>query len=85
MHIEILIQIYRGFLALILTVIAIEEPTRNTVSMQQLAEVDLFGSAIWGVAIVCLVLALSWGGSTYREYKCRLLPMIRCTGVNKNS
>lgn len=57
----------RGFIGLILTVISIEEPTRNTVSMEQLAQVDLSGSAIWCVAIVCLVLALSWGGSTYRE------------------
>jgi hypothetical protein len=62
-------EIIRGFIALILTIISIEEPTRNTMSMQRLADIDLAGSAIWSIAIVCLVLALSWGGSTYREYK----------------
>jgi hypothetical protein len=36
--------------------------------MEQLAQVDISGSLIWCVAIVCLVLALSWGGSTYRTY-----------------
>ncbi|KAG2188333.1 hypothetical protein INT44_001086 [Umbelopsis vinacea] len=70
-----------GLLALILTLVAIEEPTRNTMSMQQLAEVDLSGSAIWAVSIVCLVLALSWGGSTYPWSAPSVIALLCIAGV----
>ncbi|KAJ2962066.1 hypothetical protein NQZ79_g2748 [Umbelopsis isabellina] len=54
-----------GFIGLILTLVSIEEPVRNTVSINELSNLDLVGSAIWCISIVCIVLALSWGGSTY--------------------
>ncbi|CAO3683194.1 unnamed protein product [Umbelopsis vinacea] len=70
-----------GFIGLVLTVIAIEEPTRNTVSMEQLAQVDISGSLIWCVAIVCLVLALSWGGSTYPWSSPSVIALLCVAGV----
>ncbi|KAH8556632.1 major facilitator superfamily domain-containing protein [Umbelopsis sp. PMI_123] len=70
-----------GFIALILTIISIEEPTRNTMSMQRLADIDLAGSAIWSIAIVCLVLALSWGGSTYPWSAPSVITLLCIAGV----
>ncbi|KAI8384247.1 ATP-NAD kinase-like domain-containing protein [Radiomyces spectabilis] len=51
--------------ALVLVFISIERPTTSTHWRQHVARIDFVGIVLWSVGVVCMVLGLSWGGTTY--------------------
>ncbi|KAI9808661.1 MAG: hypothetical protein M1825_003812 [Sarcosagium campestre] len=57
-----------GAIALLTVSIFFKNPKRkvsNLTTMQKIAEIDLLGALFLICSIVCLLLALQWGGSTY--------------------
>ncbi|KAL7938470.1 MFS general substrate transporter [Trichoderma chlorosporum] len=59
-----------GGLAMVIVVLILHvnrnsEDTLNMTVMQRILEIDILGTAIFIPAIVCLILALQWGGSQY--------------------
>ncbi|KAF7730697.1 hypothetical protein EC973_001646 [Apophysomyces ossiformis] len=52
-------------LALLLVFTSIEGPSTPLVISDKLTSVDVVGIMLWSAGVVCLVLALSWGGTTY--------------------
>ncbi|KAI8093678.1 major facilitator superfamily domain-containing protein [Halteromyces radiatus] len=51
--------------ALIMVYAFVEAPRNKVHFSQELKRIDFQGIILWGVAVVCLVLGLSWGGTTY--------------------
>lgn len=57
-----------GGVAMIVTVICLEIPKQDTAKIpwaNKLRQLDLLGSACLVPSVICLVLALQWGGQTY--------------------
>ncbi|KAI5464625.1 major facilitator superfamily domain-containing protein [Mariannaea sp. PMI_226] len=49
------------------------EETKNMTVLQRIRELDLAGAAIFIPAIICLLLALQWGGATYAWSSSRII------------
>ncbi|CAO0802767.1 unnamed protein product [Mucor circinelloides] len=54
-----------GFCVIALGLIFIAIEGHCSIYSEQISHVDFFGIVLWCVGVVCLVLALSWGGTTY--------------------
>ncbi|KAI8065107.1 major facilitator superfamily-domain-containing protein [Gongronella butleri] len=52
-------------LALIMVFVFIESPKEGVKVKQELLHIDFLGIVLWLGGVVCLVLGLSWGGTTY--------------------
>jgi hypothetical protein len=60
--------------ALILVAILHTPPSKNTDTIrQQIIKLDPYGSAVFLPGIVCLLLALQWGGTTYNWGNARII------------
>jgi hypothetical protein len=69
-------------IALILVFFAIEGPgSNNILSTELLGTVDFFGIFVWTSGVVCLVLALSWGGTTYPWKSATIIALLCVAGV----
>lgn len=67
-------------IALFLTLKA--PPPKHTVTFKkQLAQLDIIGTSIFILCIVCLLLALQWGGSTYPWSDGRVIALLVLFGV----
>lgn len=55
-------------IALVMVYTFIEAPRQKVDFTQQVKQIDFLGIVLWATTVVCLVLGLSWGGTTYRKY-----------------
>lgn len=68
--------------ALVLIFFAIEGPgSKIDMSRGLLGNVDFFGILLWTCGAVCLVLALSWGGTTYQWNSAVIIALLCVAGV----
>lgn len=51
--------------ALVMVYTFIEAPRQKVDFKQQVKQIDFLGIVLWATTVVCLVLGLSWGGTTY--------------------
>lgn len=51
------------------------DPSNQSSQRQKLRELDLLGFAIFSPAVLCLLLALQWGGSTYNWSNGRIIAL----------
>jgi MFS family permease len=57
-------------------------PSKNTDTMKQrILKLDPFGSLVFLPAIVCLLLALQWGGTTYAWANARIIVLFILAGI----
>lgn len=71
---------YSCIVALILVFFAIEGPGSNINMSNGLANVDFIGMFLWTSGVVCLVLALSWGGTTYAWKSTPIITLLCISG-----
>ncbi|KAI8085890.1 major facilitator superfamily domain-containing protein [Gilbertella persicaria] len=67
--------------ALVLIFFAIEGPGDYDKKPTQLGQIDLVGILAWTVGVVCLVLGLSWGGTTYPWHSATIVALLCVAGV----
>ncbi|GAA5805882.1 major facilitator superfamily domain-containing protein [Helicostylum pulchrum] len=68
--------------ALVLVFFAIEGPESSlNISSKLLGTVDFFGIFLWTAGVVSLVLALSWGGTTYQWHSATIVSLFCVAGV----
>ncbi|KAI8091814.1 major facilitator superfamily-domain-containing protein [Thamnidium elegans] len=68
--------------ALVLVFFAIEGPESSlNISSELLGTVDFFGIFLWTAGVVSLVLALSWGGTTYQWHSATIISLFCVAGV----
>ncbi|KAI7899621.1 major facilitator superfamily domain-containing protein [Cokeromyces recurvatus] len=71
-----------SIIALLLIFISIENHLQSYHTMyHQLTHIDLYGILLWSISVVCLVLALSWGGSTYDWNSTVIIVLLCISGV----
>ncbi|KAI9016252.1 major facilitator superfamily domain-containing protein [Phycomyces nitens] len=68
-------------IALVLIFFSIQGHTHTGALTQELAQLDIGGMGLWIAGIVCLVLALSWGGTTYAWNSSVVLSLLCVSGV----
>jgi len=57
-------------------------PSKNTDTIKQrIVKLDPFGSLVFLPAIICLLLALQWGGTTYAWGNARIIVLFILTGI----
>lgn len=74
-------HIYSCVVALILVFFAIEGPEAYYNISNQLVNIDFTGIFLWTAGVVCLVLALSWGGTTYSWNSTIIIALLCVAGV----
>lgn len=68
--------------ALVLVFFAIEGPESSVdMSSNLLGNVDFIGIMLWSCGVVCLVLALSWGGTTYAWNSATIIALLCVAGI----
>lgn len=68
--------------ALVLVFFAIEGPeSQSRITSDILGDVDFIGILLWTVGVVSLVLALSWGGTTYPWKSATIIALLCVAGV----
>lgn len=72
-----------GFvIAIILFFLALDRPKGNKISFkEQLHQMDLPGTALMLPGVVCLLLALQWGGTTYSWKDGRIIALLVLAGL----
>ncbi|OAD03529.1 hypothetical protein MUCCIDRAFT_141863, partial [Mucor lusitanicus CBS 277.49] len=70
---------WMAVIALGLIFIAIEG--HCSIYSENISHVDFFGIILWCVGVVCLVLALSWGGTTYPWQSATIIALLCVAGV----
>ncbi|ORX56219.1 MFS general substrate transporter [Hesseltinella vesiculosa] len=66
--------------ALLMMFAFLEAPKRNVIVKDELKRIDYLGIVLWFTGVVCLVLGLSWGGSTYAWNSATVLSLL-CVSV----
>ncbi|CAO3601217.1 unnamed protein product [Absidia cylindrospora] len=66
--------------ALVMVYAFIEAPQHKVDVKTQIRRIDFLGIGLWAVAVVCLVLGLSWGGTTY-EWRSPLIITLLCVSL----
>ncbi|KAI9254262.1 major facilitator superfamily-domain-containing protein [Sporodiniella umbellata] len=67
-------------LALVALFFAIEQPTAEQKQQVQFKHIDLLGISLWTLAVVCLVLALSWGGTSF-DWRSPVIISLLCVAL----
>ncbi|KAI7896467.1 major facilitator superfamily domain-containing protein [Mucor mucedo] len=67
--------------ALVLVFFAIEGPGSDMTMSAGFSNVDFIGMFLWTSGVVCLVLALSWGGTTYAWKSTPIITLLCVAGV----
>ncbi|KAL9542847.1 hypothetical protein MBANPS3_008409 [Mucor bainieri] len=70
-----------GFCVVALGLIFIAIEGHCSIYSENIGQVDFFGIILWCVGVVCLVLALSWGGTTYPWNSSVIIALLCVAGV----
>ncbi|KAL0139151.1 major facilitator superfamily-domain-containing protein [Mucor lusitanicus] len=70
-----------GFCVVALGLIFIAIEGHCSIYSENISHVDFFGIILWCVGVVCLVLALSWGGTTYPWQSATIIALLCVAGV----
>ncbi|CAO3627186.1 unnamed protein product [Mucor fragilis] len=70
-----------GFCVVALGLIFIAIEGHGSIYSENIGHVDFFGIILWCVGVVCLVLALSWGGTTYPWKSAIIIALLCVAGV----
>ncbi|OJD33660.1 mfs aflatoxin efflux [Diplodia corticola] len=73
-----------GAVSMVVIALCLKVPDRDTTKLpwtQKLAQLDVIGTSVLIPGVVCLLLALQWGGSTYAWSNGRIVALLTLGGV----